>query len=205
MYKQASDKRQAALSRGRLADWVDGEQPEVDTRSVYQQWRDLKTAIKSLEARIQEIPKGLTGGRERNELGRRLRALQDQLPALTKQVRAEKLKKRDIAEYFMQIAREQLYPAQFKTMFAAALRLKEQDSARAEARIAEAKKDDPDAEQLIAEAEGLTAEAERTSVEAKANKLAARAARRAHRKQKREQQQQRAQQRSGRANRGDQP
>jgi hypothetical protein len=135
MYKVASDKRQAALHRGRLADWIDGEEAQVETRSARQQWLDLKVAFRSLEARMQALPKK---SKQRKELGLQKRAMQNEITALAKRAHGEHIGRRGINRYFVQIAREQLYPAQFKGMWAAANKLYDQD--RAEKLAAETEK-----------------------------------------------------------------
>jgi hypothetical protein len=165
MYKVASDKRQTALRRGRLADWVNGEEPHVETRTIHDKWNDLKAAIRTLEAHLTKIPKGQEYSRERRELGQNLSALRADLTPLGKAVKAEKLQRREIAPYFLQIAREQLMPGQFKAMYAAALRLKELDVRRTEKVIAEAEQAVGDPDKRTAEAERLAAEAEKIAAE----------------------------------------
>jgi hypothetical protein len=140
MYKVASDKRQAALHRGRLADWIDGEEAQVETRSAHQQWLDLKVAFRSLEARLHALPKN---SKERKELGLQKRVMQNEITALAKRAQGERISRRGMNRYFVQIAREHLYPAQFKAMWAAANKLYDQD--RAEKLAAETEKVDAEA------------------------------------------------------------
>ena len=167
MYKVASDKRQTALRRGRLADWVDGGEPHVETRTIHEQYHDLKTAIQSLEAHYHKIPKDSEHSKERRQIGLKLARLQEDLSPLHKAVKADNLKKNGIADYFVNVAREQLYPAQFKAMWAAAARLQEQDRARAEQWDAESEKALGDPEKLIAETERVIAEAEKIAATSK--------------------------------------
>ena len=169
MYKVASDKRQAALHRGRLADWVDGEEAQQETRTIHEQYHDLKVAIQSLEAHYLKIPKDAEHKKERKEIALKLTRLQEDLSPLHKAVKADNLKRNGIADYFMTIAKEQLYPAQFKAMRAAAERLQEQDRALAEKWDAESE-GMRDPEKLLAEIESVVAEADRIASDSKGQK-----------------------------------
>jgi thiamine kinase-like enzyme len=129
MYKIASDKRQSSLHHGRgLSDWI-GEGEENLTGK--EKRANIIRVLNNLQERIDSHPKG---SEERKKLGLQKLELQNQLNDLSKAMKAENLSvaAKDLGFCFLEVAREQLLPAQFRAILAAARRLLEEKSKQSE-------------------------------------------------------------------------
>jgi hypothetical protein len=104
MYKVASDKRQSSLTRGRLSDWVNGEERLSGDDKLNQ----LRQTCQILEGRILALP---AGSEERRRLGQEKQQVQLQL----KKLRDDKPKAPpDWKMHFVNEAKRLLSDSQFK-------------------------------------------------------------------------------------------
>ncbi len=124
MYKVASDKKQSALHHGKgIADWMGDGQEHLTLSERHQNLirvhDNLYERICATEDRI-----------ERKELGVKKQQIQNEISEIKKKLKLENtrnhLTNRTFEECFIQVAREQLLPAQFKAMMKAAEILKKQ-------------------------------------------------------------------------------
>lgn len=113
MYKVASDKRQSALRRGKLSDWVNGE----ERLSVEDQINQLKDGMRILEERIASA-----SGDERKQLGAQKWEMQCQMTKIKKSAGIEKRNREGIAQYIVDAARELLTKSQFDLIYRRAVR-----------------------------------------------------------------------------------
>ena len=127
MYKVASDRRQISLHRGRPADWVNGEQ----NLSLFHQYEGLKLQDQQLMARINALP---AGSEERRQLGKERQELCARMKAMKPSLHADKISnaRGNVAECFVEIAKEMLPPGQFKAFYAAAKRRRDEHLERAQ-------------------------------------------------------------------------
>lgn len=113
MYKVASDRRQAALHRGRPSDWVNGQERLSDADKIKQ----LQDGINILETRIRALA---PGSEERKRLGKEKLALQTEISELRKQVMREV--PLEWRFFFVNEARRLLSRSQFDMIYNAAIR-----------------------------------------------------------------------------------
>lgn len=113
MYKVSSDRRQSALSRGRLADWITNN----DRPSIEEQLRQLREGVNIIDARISKA-----SGEEKRELGRQKWAMQQELTLLRKKCGLERKTKDGLSQFVVDAAREMLSKIQFDMIYRAAER-----------------------------------------------------------------------------------
>jgi hypothetical protein len=118
MYKVASDRRQSALHRGRMSDWVNGE----EFLKAEDRLRQLQCGYKILVDRIVALPKGSV---ERKKLGHEQKLLEAEITKLKALTPPIKHASRGIADVFIDMAREILSEAQFKLVWNTAIREQE--------------------------------------------------------------------------------
>lgn len=121
MYKVASNRQQTVLHRGRPSDWINGQ--EAPSATPDEEYRCLVQGAQALEARIKALPHG----DDRKALGIQKRELETRIKEIKPLVKRHAAQYRGLAEYFVDIAKEQLPRPQFKAMFEAARRKREQE------------------------------------------------------------------------------
>jgi hypothetical protein len=113
MYKVASDRRQDALRRGKLSDWVNGE----EVLSIADQVALLKNGMLILERRI-----ATSAGEERKAFGLQKLEMQKKLTDLNRLAGYERRLREGIAQYIVDAARELLTKSQFELIYKRAQR-----------------------------------------------------------------------------------
>ena len=120
MYKVGSDKHQAALHRGKLADWVGG-----DFRlSPPDRLKQLQEGARILETRILALPPGA----ERSALGKEKFELQNELAALRKEF--SRSVPPDWKSHFVNEAKRILSASKWEMIYNAATREAERELAK---------------------------------------------------------------------------
>ena len=125
MYKIASDKRQSALHRGSIADWASGE----EHITILQEYDAMCRRDKQFDEQMHAVP---VGSEERQRLGKERAALQVRIKEMKNAVKVAGLYKArgNVPECFVEVAKEMLVPGQFKAMWAAAERRRDEHLAR---------------------------------------------------------------------------
>lgn len=132
MYKVASDRRQSSLHHGSgLADWMGC---GAENFSAIEKYGNLVRALNNLDQRIQQLPKGSA---DRKKLGLQKQEMQNEISTMKTGLKAQNLSNVSVEWCFFQICREQLLPAQFKSLVKAAYRLMDQNAAEAKALVTE--------------------------------------------------------------------
>lgn len=124
MYKIASDRRQAALRRGRLADWINGEERQTD--------EELRSNLVRAAANIERRLLAEENPIERKCLGVEKLSLQKQIESLNKRLKAANIYSAGLDSYIGQAMREVLTRAQRELVLGRARRLFDENRARAE-------------------------------------------------------------------------
>lgn len=114
MYKVASDRRQTVLHRGRLADWLNGD----EWQSAEQRLRQMQDGVQIIEARIL----GLPVGDERKALGIQKLAMQREITEFRKALHLVREARRGFGDTFVDIAKQILPKVQFEMIRNAAIR-----------------------------------------------------------------------------------
>lgn len=118
MYKVASDKRQSALTRGRLADWAGGE----EYQSAETKLRQMQEGVQILDNRIQKM-KGQSGVAE---LGKQKLAMQADITAFRKAMHLVRMAREGYGETFVTMAKQMLPKVTFDLISGATRRELEQ-------------------------------------------------------------------------------
>jgi hypothetical protein len=114
MYKIASEKKQAAISRVRLADLMNG-QPEHQTAEDRR--RNLIAVLEQAQTQLK-----MATGAARIELRKKVEGLQEQLRNIKKEMQNRHMARAGLEEVFVQVAREMLPKLQYRMLMAAAQR-----------------------------------------------------------------------------------
>lgn len=123
MYKVSSDKKQAALHRGRLSDWLNGE----ERLSVEDRFSQMREGVKILQER-----KRTATDEERRQIGIELRDLESKIAEYKKAFALVTRVERGIEARFIVAAREMLPRATYEAIHAEARRSLEQMKAELE-------------------------------------------------------------------------
>jgi hypothetical protein len=114
MYKISSDKKQTALHRGKITDWMNGK----ENLSIKDQFELMKRGIQIFESRLLRE----TDKEERKRLGLEKLALQNELTKFRKLNRIEQDSRDGLAGAFIRVAKEMLGKTQYELILRAAER-----------------------------------------------------------------------------------
>jgi hypothetical protein len=119
LYKVASDKHQSALRRGRLSDWVNGE----EWQSAETKLRQMQEGVLILENRIKALATGRPGvAAERQALGLQKQDAQTEINKFRKAMNIFRQSHRNFEEVFVDTAKAMLPKVHLEMLMSATKR-----------------------------------------------------------------------------------